>query len=69
MASALALDVGRRVKQARKERGLTVRELEALSGLRGSGRISKIEHGRAVSIENLAAIARGLGVDLKELLP
>lgn len=58
---------GRRVKQLRTERSLTLRQLSNRSGLDRS-QISMIENGKLnVTMSTLIAIAKGLEVSLKEV--
>lgn len=51
------------VKQAREARGLTVRELEKLTGIANS-HISRIEGGRYnFTVDSVALLAKALGMD------
>lgn len=59
--------LGRRLREIRRQQGLTLKALSARSGVALST-LSKIELGQiAVSYEKLAAAAHGLGVDIGEL--
>jgi len=60
-------ELGKRIRNLRGKAGLSLSELEAVSGIPKST-ISKIENGhRNPRIETLYNIAKGLGVELKEL--
>ena len=61
--------LGRRVRQLRSERGLSMRELAGRSGLspRFLGQVEKGEGN--ISVRNLAALARALGTNPAALLP
>jgi transcriptional regulator with XRE-family HTH domain len=63
------MDIGKRIRDLREERGLTQREVARRAGLTPSG-VGFIEHGqtRKPSAETVVAIARALGVPVKELL-
>jgi transcriptional regulator with XRE-family HTH domain len=63
------MDIGKRIRDLREERGLTQRELARRAGLTPSG-VGFIEHGqtRNPSAETVVAIARALGVPVEELL-
>jgi transcriptional regulator with XRE-family HTH domain len=63
------MDIGKRIRHLREERGLTQRELARRAGLTPSG-VGFIEHGqtRNPSAETVVAIARALGVPVEELL-
>jgi ribosome-binding protein aMBF1 (putative translation factor) len=66
---ALQAVIGERVADARKSRDLTQHDLAGRLQI-GRTQLANIEMGRgANSITTLSAIARALGVDLKELLP
>jgi transcriptional regulator with XRE-family HTH domain len=59
--------LGRRLRELRRQQGLTLKALSGRSGVALST-LSKIELGQiAVSYEKLAAAAHGLGVDIGEL--
>lgn len=61
-------DVGKRIQKLRKDRKLTLRELEKLSGVSRTT-ISLYERGKVkMSLEALERIARALGVSLGVLL-
>ena len=63
------MDIGKRIRDLREERGLTQREVARRAGLTPSG-VGFIEHGqtRNPSAETVVAIARALGVPVKDLL-
>jgi transcriptional regulator with XRE-family HTH domain len=64
----LTREFGRIVRSIRSQKGLSIRELEAGSGIDNS-KISKIEAGNVnVSLATLVCLARGLGVQPSELL-
>lgn len=48
---------------------MTTKEVDAACGWANQGRVSKIERGANVTLDNLNAIAAVLGVGLKELIP
>jgi transcriptional regulator with XRE-family HTH domain len=61
------MDVGRRARELRKERGMTINTLAARSGISDAA-LSRIERGlRSPGSETVEKIARGLGVDPGEL--
>jgi len=63
------MDIGKRIRDLREERGLTQREVARRAGLTPSG-VGFIEHGqtRNPSAETVLAVARALGVPVEELL-
>lgn len=62
------LEVGLRIREARKRQRLTLDDVARRAGL-SKGLLSRIENFRAVpSLPVLAALAQGLGVDMGELL-
>jgi transcriptional regulator with XRE-family HTH domain len=63
------MDIGKRIRALREERGLTQREVARRARLTPSG-VGFIEHGqtRNPSAETVVAIARALGVSVAELL-
>lgn len=64
---ALIKAFGMRVREIRQEKGMTMKELAAKSGLPYS-QISRIELGQVnTSIDSAGVIAKALGVELKEL--
>lgn len=68
MVGAVDGDVGKRIRKLRLERGLTLRELEARSGVSRTT-ISLYERGKArMSLEALEKVARALEVSLPFLL-
>lgn len=59
---------GQRVREVRREKNLTLEDLGEFSDMNWSY-IAQVERGeRNVSIDNMAAIAEGLGVPLRDLL-
>jgi len=63
-----SLTIGRRVRQLRRMRGLTLDDIGAAIG-RAASQVSVIENGkREPKVSELQAIARALGVSLDELL-
>jgi transcriptional regulator with XRE-family HTH domain len=65
---SLTKEFGRIVRSIRAQRNLSIRDLEAGSGIDNS-KISKIEAGNVnVSLATLVGLARGLGVHPSELL-
>jgi transcriptional regulator with XRE-family HTH domain len=65
---SLTKEFGRIVRSIRAQRDLSIRDLEAGSGIDNS-KISKIEAGNVnVSLATLVCLARGLGVHPSELL-
>lgn len=67
--ASLAVRAGALVREKRESAGMTAEELAKRAGLSNKSRILKIEHGQAATLKNLDAIARALGVELKDLLP
>lgn len=65
----LASKAGAIVRQKREAADLSTRELAKMAGLGGNDRVVKIEHGEAVTLANLEAIARALGCSVRDLLP
>ena len=64
----IQVEFGLRLKELRKEKGLSQEELSEASGLHRTY-ISDIERGeRNVSLKNIEKIAKALGVDMKELI-
>jgi transcriptional regulator with XRE-family HTH domain len=63
------MDIGKRIRDLREERGLTQREVARHAGLTPSG-LGFIEHGqtRNPSAETVVAIARALDVPVEDLL-
>jgi transcriptional regulator with XRE-family HTH domain len=63
------MDIGKRIRDLREERGLTQREVAQHAGLTPSG-LGFIEHGQTQnpSAETVVAIARALGVPVEDLL-
>ncbi len=63
------MDIGKRIRELREERGLSQREVARRAGLTPSG-VGFIEHGqtRKPSVETVMAIARALSVPVEELL-
>ena len=61
-------DIGRKIKELRKKRGLTQKDLGEMVGL-DQTTISGYENGRRqIDLQKLMKIAQALGVDLKELI-
>ena len=61
-------EIGKRIKQLRIAKGLTIKELADLAGM-SAGYLSEVERGRcALSAEKLAAIAGCLGTTVDYLL-
>jgi len=62
-----AITFGERLRALREARGLTLRELEAASGIE-RGTINRIERGAAVPrLDSIQALAAALNVTLSEL--
>lgn len=61
--------IGERVRKLREAAELNQTELAAKAGLSSGSRVSKIERGESCTIDNLAAIADALDIQLKELVP
>jgi len=63
------MNIGKRIRDLREERGLTQREVARRAGLTPSG-VGFIEHGqtRNPSAETVMAVARALGVPVEELM-
>jgi XRE family transcriptional regulator, regulator of sulfur utilization len=67
--SPLSLATGRRLRELREDRGLSVAELARLTGL-GKGTLSELETGRRnPTLETLYAVTTALGVSLSAALP
>lgn len=67
MSEKVRLELGKRIRELREERGLSLRTFALMVSLDRSYIIG-IEHGRRnVSIDNIEKIANGLGVSLEEL--
>ncbi|THF69612.1 helix-turn-helix transcriptional regulator [Deinococcus sp. Arct2-2] len=67
-ASASRLKFAGQLRAERRRQGLTLEDLAERSGLTWSY-ISQVERGiRNISIDNQDALARGLGVELRDLL-
>jgi transcriptional regulator with XRE-family HTH domain len=63
------LAVGRRIRELRREAGLSLDELATRGRLPSKGHLSNLEHGLVrPNIRTLAQIARGLGVMPLDLL-
>jgi transcriptional regulator with XRE-family HTH domain len=61
--------LGRRIKAARKEVGLSQEALADAAGLHWTA-VSRVERGeRNITYRTLRALARGLGVPLSSLMP
>lgn len=62
-ATMPASDVGKRLREARKAAGLTLRELCQRAGLANYQTIDNIERGRQrASVDQIESLARALGV-------
>jgi transcriptional regulator with XRE-family HTH domain len=62
-----APDLGRRLAEIRAARGLTLKELETLTGIAAST-LSKVQNGQAsLSYENLVRLANGLDIEIAHL--
>ncbi|GGS05548.1 helix-turn-helix domain-containing protein [Deinococcus sedimenti] len=62
------LTFGRRLREERQRRGLTLEDLAAASGITWSY-IAQVEVGRRnISVDNMHLLAAGLGLTLRELL-
>jgi transcriptional regulator with XRE-family HTH domain len=67
--TSLQIDFGKIVRAARLEKGLSQEELADLSDLHFTY-VSSVERGeRNISIENIARLAKALGLQLKDLMP
>lgn len=63
----LVTKLGNRIRQIRKDHGLSLEQLGELAGLHPNY-IGQVERGeKNVTVESLEKIARGLGVSLQEL--
>jgi len=68
IADPFARQIGERVRDLRLEQGKSLAAMEIASGV-SKGHISNIEHGQVLAnIVTLRNIARGLGMQLVELL-
>lgn len=67
--ASLAVKAGALVREKRESAGWTAEELAERAGLSNKSRVLKIEHGQAVTLKNLEALARALGIPVKDLLP
>lgn len=64
----LLISIGKKIRQARKEKGISMRDLAKICPLYKSS-ISEIENGKRNShILTLKLIADAIGVDLKDFL-
>ena len=64
----ILLDFGREVARIREKSGITLRQLEAKTGI-GFSTLSKIEHGKVnITLISLIDLADGLDVPPKKLL-
>ena len=60
---------GKRIAALREERGISVRELQRMLGMGTPQAIYKWQRGETLpELENLAALARALGVSMDEIL-
>jgi transcriptional regulator with XRE-family HTH domain len=62
------MEIGDRIRKARQERGLTVRELGALIGKSGSA-VSLWESGGGITIDNRINLAAALDIPITDLIP
>jgi len=61
------MTIGQRIKRLRTQRGWTLRELSARSGV-SNPFICQVENGRGIGTERLMMLAKALGVRASELL-
>lgn len=62
------LTFGRRLREARQQRGMTLEDLAEASGITWSY-IAQVEVGRRnISVDNMHILAAGVGIPLRELL-
>lgn len=65
----LALAVGRRIRELRQERGLSIQALAERSGVGSKGHLSNVERGLVrPNVHTLKQLADGLGVLLLDLV-
>lgn len=66
---ALALKIGRRIRELREEAGLTMEQLAYTSELGSKGHLSNLEKGLVMpTVATLETIAEGLGVLVADLV-
>lgn len=67
-ASAVRVQFGQRLREARHAQGLTLEDVAERADMNWSY-IAQVERGtRNISIDNMAALAEALGIPLKDLL-
>ena len=67
--SDVAVRFGRRLREVRRERGISQEKLAELAGLHRTY-ISSVERGgRNISLLNIESLAHALGVKMAELMP
>lgn len=65
----LALDIGRRIKEIREKKGISLKQFELYENGIARGRMSEFENGtRLPSIINLYRIADALGVRISDII-
>lgn len=60
-------EIGKRIKDARRRKKMTLKELENKSGISAST-ISRIEKGKGMNIDHLEFLSEALDIDIKSLL-
>lgn len=60
---------GKLAQAKRIAAGLSVSDIARALKLPDASQVSKLERGKGVSLEKLDAVARAIGVSLKELVP
>lgn len=65
----LLVDIGRKIKELRQERGITQQYLAELCDFENSN-MNRIEAGRSnLTIKTLLIVAKSLGVSVRDLIP
>lgn len=65
----LLIDIGRKIKELRQERGITQQYLAELCDFENSN-MNRIEAGRSnLTIKTLLIVAKSLGVSVRDLIP
>lgn len=65
----LAKEIGKRIKEIREEKGMSLKQFEVQENSIGRGRMSEFENGsRLPSILNLYRIADILGVGISDII-
>jgi ribosome-binding protein aMBF1 (putative translation factor) len=67
MRTKLSREVGARIRQTRKDRGLTLTELGSKLGV-SYQMVQRYESGRALTLPRIEAIARALDVEYQNLI-